>query len=398
MKITGVRTILYEIELTRLLGDANSPLGRRRAAQAAVFLDTNKGLTGIGIGSPAACSHVHGFVDNLLMGCDPRGVRGLWQKMVDFVFKGGNSGVVNDAICAIDMALWDLKGKAAGEPLWRLLGASSGRVKAYASGIDLPLTDDEIGAFYSRMAALGISAGKLKVGLDREADLRRLQIMKDALARSGKTPRLMIDSNEYWSPKQAIRNIRFFESHFELVWAEEPARRWDYRGLRQVSQSVTAAIATGENLDNIGEFMPLITNQAVDIVQVGIGTTGLTGAMQVAHMAHGFELPVSMMNCPANFMAHLAACLPNHMMMEVVDVGMDAVMDSDQRIEDGWIVLGDSPGFGLAFNEDKLASHTVVSPSRQAGASPWGRRQGAGLYEVPPGEETQIYAGKKLPP
>jgi L-alanine-DL-glutamate epimerase-like enolase superfamily enzyme len=388
MKITGVRTVLYELDLTRLLGDANSPAGRKRAAQVAVFIDTDDGMTGLGIGSPAARSHIHSFVDNLLVGCDPRGVRGLWQKMVDFVFKGGNNGIANDAICAIDMALWDLKAKAAGEPLWRLLGATTGKVKAYASGIDLPLTDEEIGAFYTRMAHLGISAGKLKVGLDRASDLRRLHIMHDALATSGKTPQLMIDANEYWSPKQAIRHIEFFERHFELVWAEEPARRWDYHGLHRVSQSVTAAIATGENLDHIGEFMPLIANQSVDIVQVGIGTTGLTGAMQVAHMAHGFELPVSMMNCPANFMAHLAACLPNHLMMEVVDVGMDTILHSDQYIEDGWIVLGDSPGFGLTFDEDKLAAATVDTPSRDAGASPWGRRQGAGLYEVPLGEET----------
>ena len=388
MKITEVRTVLYEIELTRKLGDANSPAGRDRAAQLAVFLETDNGLTGIALGSPAARGQIHSYVDNLLVGCDPRGVRGLWQKMVDFVFKGGNSGIVNDAICAIDMALWDLKAKAAGEPLWRLLGASRGKVKAYASGIDLPLSDEEIGTFYKRMADSGIAAGKLKVGLDREADLRRLEIMRNALATSGKTPMLMVDSNEYWSPKQAIRNIRFLEDHFELIWAEEPARRWDYHGLRQVSESITAAVATGENLDNIGEFMPLIANRAVDIVQVGIGTTGLTGAMQVAHMAHGFELPVSMMNCPANFMAHLAACLPNHLMMEVVDVGMDQLINSDQRIEDGWIVLGDSPGFGLTFDEDRLAAATVEKPSRGAGASPWGRRQGAGLYEVAPGDET----------
>jgi L-alanine-DL-glutamate epimerase-like enolase superfamily enzyme len=387
MKITGVRTTLYEVELTRLLGDANSPSGRSRAAQVAVFLDTDEGLTGIGVGAPGARGHIHSYVDNLLSGSDPRGVRGLWQRMVDFVFKGGNSGIASDAICALDMALWDLKAKAAGEPLWRLLGASSGRVKAYASGIDLPLSDDEIGAFYTRMAGLGISAGKLKVGIEREADLRRLQIMHDALAMSGKKPALMIDSNEYWSPKQAIRHISFFESHFELVWAEEPARRWDYQGLRKVSESVNAAIATGENLDNIGDFMPLIANQAVDIVQVGIGTTGLTGAMQVAHMAHGFELPVAMMNCPANYMAHLAACLPNHMMMEVVDVGMDACMISDQHVEDGWIVLGDSPGFGLSFDENSLAAAAVEAPSKDAGASPWGRREGAGLYEVGLGEE-----------
>ena len=290
--------------------------------------------------------------------------------MVDFAFKGGNRGIMGDAISAVDIALWDLKAKANGEPLWKTLGASTRRVKAYASGIDLCLTDEELRIYYEGMARKGIEAGKLKVGLDREMDLRRLQIMHDALKLSGKKPVLMIDSNEYWSPKQAIRHIRFFEEHFDITWAEEPARRWDYWGLRRVSQGIRAAVATGENLDEIGDFIPLIANEAVDIVEVGMGTTGITGAMQVADLAYGFELPVAMMNCPANIMAHLAAALPNHMTMEVVGAGRAVGMSLvDNHIEDGWIVLGDAPGLGIVFDEEKLAALAVERPTPAAGRS-----------------------------
>jgi L-alanine-DL-glutamate epimerase-like enolase superfamily enzyme len=105
--------------------------------------------------------------------------------------------------------------------------------------------------------------------------------------------------------------------------------------------------------------------------------------MQVAHLAYGFELPVSMMNCPANYMAHLAAVLPNHMMMEVVASGTEQVLKADNRIEDGWIVLGDSPGLGITFDEERLRKASVETVSAGAGPSPWGRRRGAGLYEVP---------------
>jgi len=391
MKITGVRTVLYEFDMARPLGDANNPAGRKRSAYTAVFLESDEGLTGVSLASPSARGHIHTLVENLLMGRDPRGVRGLWKLMVDFAFKGGNRGIIGEAISALDVALWDLKAKVNDEPLWKTLGASTRRVKAYASGIDLCLSDDELRSFYEGMAAMGISAGKLKVGLDREMDMRRLGIMQAALATSGKKPALMIDSNEYWSPKQAIRNIRFFEEHFDLVWAEEPARRWDYWGLRRVSQSIKAAVATGENLDEIGDFVPLIANQAVDIVEVGAGTSGITGAMQVADLAYGFDLPVAMMNCPANYMAHLAAALPNHLMMEVVAAGREVGMKLvDNHIEDGWIVLGDAPGLGIVFDEEKLASLAVQSPSRSAGPSPWGRRRGAGLYEVPPGEPEDV--------
>ncbi len=157
-----------------------------------------------------------------------------------------------------------------------------------------------------------------------------------------------------------------------------------------MSEGITAAVATGENLDDISQFTPLIANGAVDVVQVGSGTTGITGAMMVADLAYAFELPVSMMNCPANFMAHLAAALPNHMMMEVVAVGRDLAMQVDQTMEDGWIVLGDSPGLGITYDETKLDSLAVDAASPGTGASPWGRRRGAALYEVGPSEPDWI--------
>lgn len=383
MKVTGIRTKAYQFELKRPLGDANFPEGRKQWGGLAIFLDTDEGLTGVALGSPAALPSIKSL-SNLIVGEDPRGVRGLWKKMVDQVFKGGNRGIVGDALASLDVALWDLKAKANNEPLWKTLGASSPKVKAYASGIGLCLSDDELRAFYDRMAGYGIADGKIKVGLDQDSDIRRIGIMKTALSRNSSRPGLAIDSNEYWNPKQAIRYIREIEQHFDLIWAEEPARRWDYHGLRKVSEGIKASVATGENLDEIGDFMALIDHRAADIIEIGVGTSGITGAMQVAHMAYGFELPVCMMNCPGNFMAHLAAALPNHMMMEVVDPGMDICFSYDNRIEDGWIVLGDSPGLGIVFDEEKLEQLSVgtITPGRGIP----GRRKGAGLYVVPPSE------------
>ncbi len=389
MKITRIMTKLYEFESTRPLGDANSPQGRKKFAYLSIFIDTDEGLTGVSVGSPSARQTIPSL-EPLLIGEDPRGVRGLWKKMVDWVFKDGNRGIAGDAISCLDIALWDLKAKANGEPLWKTLGASTSRVKAYASGIDLCLSDDEIHTFYEGMAAKGVTAGKIKVGLDQDADIRRIGIMRDALIKASSRPTLAIDSNEYWSPKQAIRKIREIEEHFDLTWAEEPARRWDYRGLRKVSQNIQAAVATGENLDDISDFMPLIANEAVDIVEIGAGTSGITGAMQVADLAYAFELPVCMMNCPGNYMAHLAAALPNHMMMEVVAAGREACFTVDTRIEDGWILLGDSPGLGIIFDEEKLKKLSVRIPSPEGRPSPWGRRRGAGLYEVAPSEPNSL--------
>jgi len=390
MKITGVRTTLYQFEMKRPLGDANNPRGGKKSSHLAVWIDTDAGISGVTISAGSARRHIHSFVEQLLVGSDPRGVKGLWQRMVDRVFKGNNRGLVNDAISAIDVALWDLKAKINGEPLWKTLGASNRRVRAYASGLDMPLNDDELRRFYTEMAGLGINAGKLKVGLDPEADLRRIGIMRDALATSGKPPALMVDANEYWSPKQAVRHLRMFEQHFDLFWAEEPARRWDYRGLRKVSQSINAAVATGENLDHVSEFTPLVANEAVDVIQIGRGASGITGGLQVADLAYAFEIPTSVMNCPGSFMAHFAAALPNHIWMEVFNAGRTVGMQVDTRIEDGWIVLGDTPGLGITFDEALIQQLAVADPSQQDAGLPAGRRRGAALYEVGPEEADRM--------
>jgi L-alanine-DL-glutamate epimerase-like enolase superfamily enzyme len=382
LKITGIRTQLYQYETSRKLGDVNFPAGQKEWSGLAVFIDTDEGLTGVSIGSPASRETLHSM-EPLLIGKDPRGVRGIWKDLVDHVFKGGNRGVASEAIAWLDVALWDLKAKINNEPLWRTLGASSSRVKAYASDIGLCLSDEELRQFYEEMAALGISAGKLKVGLDLESDMRRLGIMQEALKKASPNPLLMIDSNEYWSAKQAIINIREIEKHYPLFWAEEPAGRWDYRGLKKVSDNITAAVASGENLKDIAEFLPLLDHGAVDIVEIGNYTTGITGAMLVADFVYGYSLPVCVMNTPENVMAHLAAALPNHMMIEIVEAGRDVCFSVDTKIEDGCVVLGETPGLGLQFDEEKLQELAVAKTSTKTFIMP-GRRQGAGLYIVPP--------------
>ena len=384
MKITDFKLTNWEGEAKRAIGDANGPYGSNRLPGSFLEIFTDENITGYAL---IGNSYVEKIFP-LLEGKDPRSVLGIWKEMNDLVFKGGNEGERCDAISAVDLALWDLKAKIADQPLWKLLGSSNNKVKAYASGIDLNLTDEEIYEFYSGMADKGIDAGKLKVGLDLESDEKRLGIMKDALSKANNRPLLCIDSNEYWSPKQAIRFIGKLEEKFDITWAEEPARRWDYNGLKKVSDNIKAAVATGENINDLAEFMPLIDNGAVDIVEVGMGTTGLTGAMKVANMAYAYELPVAMMNCPGNTMAHLATVLPNHMMMEVVDNGRELFFNTDHHIEDGQIILGNKPGFGITVDYDKLNALKVdkhTTPKHES--FPFPRREGAGLVIKPLGED-----------
>jgi len=387
LKITGYRILSYKYDRGRRLGDANSPGGSSIAGTSVLWLETDEGIESVTLGGGAGIARLFPLIE----GEDPRGLRGLHKKMADVAFKGGVEGEAANAIAALDTALWDLKARINEEPLWKTLGATEGRVKAYASGLDMPLTDVQLAEFYQQYADMGVDAGKLKIGLDVDADIRRLGIVNDILSVNNKRPILCVDANEYWSPKQAIRHISEMEKHFDITWIEELVRRWDYEGLKLVSQNVSAAVATGENLSSLGDHLALIAEEAVDIVQFG-GRLGITGAMQLAHNAYLFELPVSVIGAPGNHMAHAAAAMPNHMMQEVKDLGPPEGLTVDNHIEDGYIVLGDSPGIGFTANEAKLKELAAApAPPSDGVPMPSPRREGAGLYEVPPTPEEVVW-------
>lgn len=380
------------------MGDANSPGGTALRASCVVELSTDEGLVGIGIGAEQARAQLHQMAEEVLLNEDPRGVTGLWQRMVDSSFKGGHGGLVNDAIAVLDLALWDLKAKAKGEPLWKALGGSRPKVNVHASGFDMPLSDEALFEWYSAMARnFGFRSGKLKVGLDQEADIRRLGLMRQALLQRTAEPALMIDADEYWSPKQAIRKVREMEEQFDLTWVEEPARRWDFLGLKRVSNRIRSAVSAGESLDTLGDFLPHFHHHALDVVQVGVGNGGITGALQLADTAFGFELPIALADSPGNLHAHLAAAMPYCMSMEVVDpIPATGVFTTDVRIEDGWAVGGDRPGHGLVIDQEALAKAAIDQLPPALASSHRGRRFAAGLYEIAPTEEERSIAASGL--
>lgn len=382
MRITGIETVLYEYELSRPIGDVNIPDGIRRRADLAVFVRTDEGIDGVAVASRLGAAAIP-MLAEAVIGEDPLGHRGLWERMISASFKPGNEGTAAIGIAAIDNALWDLRAKIAGVPLWRFFGALEPRVLAYASGLDGPLGDDELRAYYESMAARGVRAGKLKVGFGVETDLRRLAIMHEALGGEAVGPALLVDANEFWSPKQAVRAMRALEGHFDIVWCEEPVIRTDLDGLRDVSRAIGAAVATGENLKDIHLFAALLRHGAADVVQVNPNMAGLTTCLRAAEFAQAFDRPVSLMNSAGRYGAHLAAALPHHTMMEVLEAGRDATFTFDSTITDGWIVLGDTPGAGITFDPEALERHRVDRPDAVNARLAAGRHPRAGVRENP---------------
>ncbi len=382
MRVTSVRTVLYEYPLLRPIGDVQAH-GMRRMADLAVFVETDESLVGVAIGGAASAAAVDALGAELV-GRDPRAVRAMYERMQRIAFKSGPHGPLASAIAALDCALWDLRAKYNGVPLWRELGGSSGRVAVYASGLDMALSDDELRSYYRQMSErYGIRAGKLKVGRDLDRDLQRLAVVRDALGQGpdGSRPSLMIDANEFWSPKQAIRYISAIEREFDLVWAEEPVRRDDHQGLARVSHAVNTAVATGENLTAPQQFAPLVRHGAADILQMAVGNVGITGALRIAETADTFGLPFALVNGPGRYAAHVASVMPNHLLMEVLEVGRDAVFTTGHTLEDGEIVLGETPGIGLVFDEERLRAHAIERPSAGTLGSGYRRSPDSGLAE-----------------
>ncbi|HEU0206515.1 MAG TPA: mandelate racemase/muconate lactonizing enzyme family protein [Pseudolysinimonas sp.] len=352
MKITGYRCLHTVHDWRRRIGDANGVIASGLTEVDIVMIDTDEGVTGVGVGSDFGVDHLFRAIE----GEDPRSVTALYDRMLSSVFKSGHNGDVFGGIGVIDMALWDIKAKLAGEPLWRLLGARDRFVPGYASGLDIALTDDELSAFYRTMAERGFSSGKLKGGLDVDRDLARLEILESELQANAPRPALMLDANESWNLKQAVRYISRIEQSRDLTWIEEPLRRWDAPGHAALSRSINAAVATGENLTGLEQFAPLFDQGSVDVVQVG-GMWGITHLLRVAAAAHARNLPVSpigLTSCRA--VAHAAAAIPNHLSTEVQDLAAPLGISIDQEITDGGIVLGNQPGSGISVDESALVA------------------------------------------
>ncbi|MGW0499331.1 mandelate racemase/muconate lactonizing enzyme family protein [Streptomyces sp. NPDC003007] len=382
MRITGYRTLTTVQQWGRPVGDANGVYLDGVVAVPVVIVETDEGITGVGLGPHVEAETIFAALD----GQDPRAVTALYDRMLRHTFKAGHAGVVFGTIGAFDTALWDIKAQAVGEPLWRLLGGNDRVVHAYASGLDIGLTDDELVAAYRVYAERGLRAAKLKGGLDIERDRHRLSLVREVLteAAHGTRPGIMLDANESWSRKQAVRHVGELERTLDLTWIEEPVRRWDADGLAAVSRGVRTAVASGENLTGLEQFRPLIAAGGVDIVQTA-AVWGVTHFLRVAALAHAYDLPVSPIGNTPVALLHAATSVPNHLVSELQGLRPPIGVAMDLHVEDGAFVLGDTPGLGIRIDE------TVMPAARQRTAhAPDGphirpERAGRRLLAVTPG-------------
>ena len=358
MKITDVTTTTLFCPDIRPIQDATMPppgLGGGGRGQLFVHIHTDQGTEGLGIGqtSPGVRQVVESF-RGLLIGRDPFEVERLWNDMFWHVRGYGRKGVALCALSAVDIGLWDLKAKALGLPLYRLLGPYTDAVPIYGSGGWTNLSPGELVAEMTGYVEAGIKRVKMKVGKDfgrsEREDIQRLAAVREAV---GDDVAVYVDANNGYYPKQAIYMAREFEQ-FQVGWFEEPVLADDVDGLAQVRNATSIPVATGEHEYTKYGFKALISGGGADIVQPDVGRVGgVTEWMKVAHVAHAFNLPVAP-HAVQLVHLHLACATPNLKVVEYMNTSLEGdrlwYTEFPQQRDGTWSPYPDRSGLGLELD------------------------------------------------
>ncbi len=286
----------------------------------------------------------------LVIGRDPRETRALWSLLSGDNNFMGRAGVVMIALSALDVACWDIKARAAGEPLWRLLGGSNRPLPAYAGGLFLNDSLELIVEEAQRYVSQGFRAIKMRTGKRRLAeDLERVEAVRSVV---GPDFTLMVDVVQGWTADQAIRAGRALE-RFDLAWIEDPVAFDDHRGLARVAAALDTPICAGENDYGLIGFEQLLSGRCVDIAMPDLQRVGgVSEWLRVATLAEAWSVPVT----PHVFhevSIHLAGAAPNTRWIEHVP-WWDSLFIEPVLAEDGLLRAPDKPGLGLAFDWNRL--------------------------------------------
>lgn len=359
MKIARVRTDYYRVPLTRPADDAGH--GRQEAVElVTVVVETKSGAVGegyaytIGRGGRAVKALIDHDLIPLLLDKRADEPENRFHELWWGIHWVGRGGVAAFALAAIDIALWDLRARVAGLPLYRLLGGEERPIPGYGSGVDLSLSPDELVREVNAFQAEGFRAVKVKVGRQSfEEDLERIAAVREAI---GPHAPLMVDANMRWNASEAIQKGQSLAA-YGIAWLEEPLIPEDIAGHRKVKDALAIPIAAGENLHSHYEFHHYLQARALDIVQPDVVTVGgISEWLKVARLAEAHNLTVST-HYAEEIHVHLLAAIPNGGYCERHMFRLDAYLEQPLTVRDGHFVLPQQPGHGMRFNTEALAPY-----------------------------------------
>jgi L-alanine-DL-glutamate epimerase-like enolase superfamily enzyme len=367
MKISHIRSQILVLPESDPL--ANSP-ENPNAARPIVTLQmgTDDGVEGIAVTfyGGAMTRSLKAAVDDLgalTIGEDPLRLEAIIAKLRAAAAGSGPGGMFTLALSAIDIALWDIRGKALNQPLWKLLGGARDRVATYASGsLRRTLSLDEVVTAVGRLKEKGFREAKMQLALPGATapakEVERAKAVREAL---GPDIKLMCDINQRWRPEEAIDiGRRVEDAGVGLFWLEDVTAHDDYAGLARVNAALATPICGGELVYGIVPFRHMIEARSVDYVMIDlIRVGGITQWMKVAGMAEAFNLPVVSHVIP-EIHSHLVAAVPNGLTVEYMG-WMLRLFEGTAALCNGELVLSDRAGLGLTFNQETINRFGVAS-------------------------------------
>ena len=364
MKIAEVESFPIKIPLDSPVSFSNRTLTFRD--HAITYVRTESGLEGVGYslgyeGAELISEAVESLLESLLIGEDPRDTQRLWKEMYEGTVQIGRTGLLLRAISTVDIALWDLKAKAAGEPLHKLLGGYAESVPSYASGGYYRDSKDheELRREMRRYLDEGHDVVKMKVGRQSVSeDGDRVATVRDEI---GPDRTLLLDANGVWSSSpEAIRACQSFAS-YNPYFIEEPVMIDKVGTMAQVNSTIDYPVATGEIEGTRHSFARLRDTGAASILQPDATVCGgITEWLRIANYAAAYDVRIAP-HYNWNLHASLLGAIENGLWVEYfyrdIDVKVfdDVVADPLSPCDDGMILLPDTPGHGVSLDPSALA-------------------------------------------
>jgi L-alanine-DL-glutamate epimerase-like enolase superfamily enzyme len=341
-------------------GFADSTRTVERVGFTVVRVTTDQGLEGVGltyheVGGEATRSLILKNIAPRIIGRDPLETEALWNELFHYLRGVGRKGLTFAALSAVDLALWDLKGKIVGLPLYRLLGGNQTSVPIYASGGWTSYSDDELVAEMQTMVAQGYSHIKFKVGVDGATNPRRdavrVRKVRDAV---GPDVRLLIDANNCWDAATAVQFANTVRE-CDIFLFEEPVLADDIPGLARFKRGTDIPLATGEHEYTRYGVRDLILAEAADFVQAdGARAGGYTEMLKIAAMTQAWNLKLAP-HAMEHMHLHLVGATPNAPFLERLrlfeDITAHIFKDAPLPVA-GHMQIPDLPGMGLTLDMD----------------------------------------------
>ncbi len=324
-------------------------------------ISTRGGLTGMGYLQPLAggletldlC--LKEMVAPKILGRDATEIEGIWQTLWKSNYWMGRMGIAVFAQSAVDIALWDIVGKKAGLPLYRLWGKCRDEVEAYGSGCWRGLGRDGMIERAKHFTGMGMRAIKMQCAYIRpwREDVKNVAAMREAM---GDGVEIMIDVNMGWTADVAIQAGRYFDD-YDLYWLEEPVVCEDFEGYKRVAQQLKTRVVGGETHFTRYDMRPFFTEPTTPILQPDMMRGGLTELRKIAATAETWGITIA----PHLFhelMVHLLCSIPNASYAEYMDWNDDLWVTPSVPVK-GMLRPPETPGHGLAFKPEVLKSHRV---------------------------------------